>query len=244
MAQWSQPAILLKNILGLTGEPIAVKFLKEKISLPDFKLPNACRYCQMLMGARAGQRFLMTADNISCPSGAWALGFREPSANLYSGNNHASMGSFSSSTAARHTLENVPRFEMGKYKMVACCPLAEAPFKPDVVVLESSPGHLMWVALARIFENGGRHVFSTSVLHATCADVSILPFLTQKMNLSLGCGGCREATNLDESECLLGFPIKDLDTISRSLDKLNEKTIPRVRNKASYRSFNHHNPAG
>ncbi len=131
----------------------------------------------------------------------------------------------------------MPRLEMGKYQMVACCPLGQAPFEPDVVVLESAVEHLMWVTLADVFETGGRLEFSTGILQATCVDGSIIPFLEQKMHVSLGCYGCREATNLAESECVLGFPIKDLEDIVNSLQRLNERAIPRVRSKAVYQAL-------
>jgi uncharacterized protein (DUF169 family) len=149
----------------------------------------------------------------------------------------AAMGIFGSPAPAKHTLDTMPRLEMGRYKMVACCPLADAPFEPDVVVLESAPEHLMWVALALVFETGGRLEFSTAILQATCVDVTIMPFLTQRLNATLGCYGCREATDLTESECVLGFPIKDLEPIVTSLRKLNEKAIPRVRGKAVYKAL-------
>jgi uncharacterized protein (DUF169 family) len=64
-----------------------------------------------------------------------------------------------------------------------------------------------------------------------------MPFLNQKIHASLGCYGCREATNLSESECVLGFPGKDLERIVNSLKKLNEKAIPRVRGKAVYQAL-------
>ena len=95
----------------------------------------------------------------------------------------------------------------------------------------------MWVALADVFETGGRLEFSTAILQATCVDGTIIPFLKQKIHASLGCYGCREATNLSESECVLGFPIKDLEHIVNSLQKLNEKAIPRVRGKAVYKAL-------
>jgi uncharacterized protein (DUF169 family) len=57
------------------------------------------------------------------------------------------------------------------------------------------------------------------------------------MNATLGCYGCREATDLAEGEAVLGFPIKDLDTIVRSLEKLNERAIPRVRGKTVYKAL-------
>ena len=233
----AKAAVVLKEVLGLTCEPIAVKFLQWRVAIDGFVLPSERRYCQVLMGAREGRKLLLTKDNISCPAAAWALGFKEPPPKLSSGEMPASMGIFGSPAAAKHTLDTMPRLEMGKYKMVACCPLAEAPWQPDVVVIESLAEHLMWVTLALVFETGGRLEFNTAILQATCVDVTIVPFLTQKLNASLGCYGCREATDLAEGECVLGFPIKDLNTIVSSLTKLNDKAIPRVRGKAVYEAL-------
>jgi len=227
----------LQNILGLIRAPIAVKFFGNTEDLDTFEWSGPRRYCQVLMGASEGRRLLLTAESISCPAAAWALGFKGPNPKLSSGEMPASMGIFGTPAAAKHTLDTMPRLEMGRYKMVACCPLAGAPFEPDVVVLESVPEHLMWVALALVFQTGGRLEFSTAILQATCVDVTIVPFLTQRMNMSVGCYGCREATNLADSECVLGFPIKDLETIVASLGKLNEKAIPRVRGKAIYKAL-------
>ena len=237
MTHLQSSATALKHILGLAYEPIAVKFFENMVALDGFRLSSPRRYCQVLMGAREGQRLLLTADNVSCPAAAWALGFKQPPVKLSSGEMPAGMGIFGSPAAAKHTLDTMPRLKRGKYKMVACCPLGQSPFEPDVVVLESAPEHLMWVALAQVFETGGRLEFSTAILQATCVDVTIVPFLTQKLNASLGCYGCREATNLAERECVLGFPTKDLETIVSSLKKLSEKAIPRVRGKAIYKAL-------
>ncbi len=237
MMDLEKAAMVLKDILGLTYEPIAVKFFEDTATLDSFELLSERRYCQVLMGARDGKKLLLTADNISCPAAAWALGFKSPPIKLSSGEMPAGMGIFDSPTAAKNTLDTMPRLEMGKYKMVACCPLAGAPVEPDVVVVESLPEHLMWIALALVFETGGRLEFNTAILQATCVDVTITPFLNQKLNATLGCYGCREATNLADSECVLGFPARDLDGIVNSLRKLNEKAIPRVRGKAIYKAL-------
>jgi len=234
---FSGAAKVLKNILGLGHEPMAVKFFEDVVALEGFENPGKLRYCQVLMGARDGKRLLLTADNIACPAAAWALGFKEPPAKLLSGEMPAAMGIFGSPAAASHTLDTMSRLEMGRYKMVACCTLAVSPFEPDVVVIESAPEHLMWIALAKVHETGGRLDFSTAILQATCVDVTIMPFVQQRMNASLGCYGCREATDLHESESVIGFPIKDLDPIAAALSKLNEKAIPRVRGKTVYKAL-------
>ena len=232
-----EAASVMKEILGLTYEPIAVKFFETKASLAGFEMPGERRYCQVLIGAREGKKLLLTADNISCPAAAWALGFKEPPAKLSSGEMPAGMGIFGGPQAAKNTLDTMPRLEMGKYQMVACYPLGQAPFEPDIVVIESAVEHLMWIALAKVFETGGRLEFSTGILQATCVDGTIMPFLKQEIHASLGCYGCREATNLAESECVLGFPIKDLEHIVNSLQRLNERAIPRVRGKAVYQAL-------
>lgn len=225
------------EILGLKYPPIGVKFFAEIQQLEGFEIPAGRRYCQILMGAREGKKYLLTAENIACPAAAWALGFKEPPSTLSSGEMPFAMGIFASPEAVRNTLATMPRLEMGKYRMVAAFPLGESPFEPDVVVVESEPEHLMWIALAKVFRTGGRLQFNTAILQATCVDVTILPFITRKMNASLGCYGCREATSLIESECVLGFPIEDLDEIVTSLQKLNERAIPRVRGKTIYKAL-------
>lgn len=227
-------AATLKETLGLNYEPIAVKFLEKPTNLDGFDLPGRRRYCQVLMGARKGAKLLLAKDNISCPAAAWALGFDSPPLRLSSGEMPAAMGIFGSDVAAKNTLDTMPRLRMGMYNMVAVCPLSIAPYTPDVVVIESLPEHLMWVALANVYNSGGRMQFSTSILQATCVDVTIVPFLTQKLNASLGCYGCREATDMNENECVLGFPVRDLEIIIGSLKKLGEKAIPRVREKPIY----------
>ncbi|MFA5054706.1 MAG: DUF169 domain-containing protein [Dehalococcoidia bacterium] len=237
MADYRLAAGKLRDILGLKYEPVAVKFFEHEVRLEGFEKPGDRRYCQVLMGAREGQKLTLTADNIACPAAAWAFGFKEPPAKLLSGEMPAAMGIFGSPAAAVNTLSTMSRLEMGRYKMAACCPLGEAPFVPDVVVIESDVEHLMWVALALVFDTGGRLNFDTAILQATCVDCTVKPFLTQKMNATLGCYGCREATDLAENEAVLGFPIKDLDTIVISLEKLNAKAMPRVRGKTVYKAL-------
>jgi len=63
------------------------------------------------------------------------------------------------------------------------------------------------------------------------------PFVQQRMNMSIGCYGCREATDLAEGESVLGFPAKYLDEIVESLEALQEKAMPRVRGKNVYQAL-------
>lgn len=227
----------LHRVLGLRRQPVAVKFFTHEVALAGFEKPSSRRYCQILMGATLGIKSLLAADNIACPAASWALGFAEPPATLSSGEMPFKMGIFGSPQAVQNTLRSMTRLEMGRYRMVACCPLGDAPMQPDVVVIESDVEHLMWVALAYVFETGGRVSFDTAILQATCVDATIIPFVRSRLSASLGCYGCREATDLGEGETVLGFPCADLARIATALESLAAKAIPRVRLKPVYNAL-------
>ena len=234
----NQSAKRLEEILGLKRAPVAVKFVPVTEPVPEgFIAPPGRRYCQVLMEASEGKRVLLTPENAACPASAAALGFKPLPEKLQSGEMLASFGIFGSPEAGRNTIHSMPRLPFGQYRAVAACPLQDAPYEPDVVVIESFPEHLMWVALASVRQTGGRLNFSTAILQATCVDGTILPYLAQKLNASLGCYGCREATNMAENECLIGFPGKDLAGIVTELEQLAIKAMPRVRGKGIYRSL-------
>lgn len=234
----SQAAKRLTEILGLERAPVAVRFIPQGEDLPSgFVAPEGVRYCQILMKASEGERVLLTPDHIACPASASALGFKPLPEKLQNGEMLAAYGIFASPEAGQNTIRSMPRLPMGQYQAVAACPLAEAPSEPDVVVLESQPEHLMWIALASVRQTGGRLTFSTGILQATCVDGTILPFMEQKLNASLGCYGCREATDMGEAECILGFPGQDLERIAIELEELASKALPRVRGKGVYQAL-------
>ncbi len=226
----------LTEILVLSWSPVAVKFIPKGQTPPRLHAPHRRRFCQVLMEARRGEKRPLTPENVSCPAAASALGFRPLPKKLASGEMPARFDIFASAEAGRRTIESMPRLEQGKYAAVAVLPLAEAGAncEADVVVVEGLPEQLMWLALACVHETGGRLEFSTAVLQATCVDAAILPFLTGRPNASLGCYGCREATDLAAEECVMGIPSILLDTVVTNLRRLASKAIPRVRAKGAY----------
>ena len=103
---------------------------------------------------------------------------------------------------------------------MAVAPLAKAQRGlPDVIVVEGPPEALMWLALADLNRAGGaRRHGDTAVLQATCVDAVVVPHLEQRLNFSLGCYGCREATDLGRDETVLGFPAAHLDALVDALE--------------------------
>ena len=106
----------------------------------------------------------------------------------------------------------------------------------DGVVLEGRPESLMWLALADLNRVGGkRRRGDTAVLQATCVDATIIPHVEQRLSFSLGCYGCREATDMGTEETILGFPGAFLEGLVAALERLSQKAVGRSRAKAAFR---------
>jgi len=235
----SQFSVALKKVLGLKWSPIAVKLIKpdESTNAIPPKSPKRLRYCQLLMEAKSGKSATLTSGNIACPAAAAALGLMPLPEKISSGKMLKTLGLFQSEEAAAKTMAQMSRMKLGEVKAIAAAPLENAAFRPDVVIIEDRPEKIMWMNLAAIYETGGRLSFGSAVFQACCVDVTVIPYLTKNVNVSLGCYGCRDATDIADDECLVGIPMEKMDKIAASLEALAQKAMPEARNKGVYNQF-------
>lgn len=184
-------AFVLKEILGMKNEPIGVKFFIKDRPHDGFGWPSGGEFCEMLMRARSGEKTYLRFK-AACAVVAWVLRVRVPPDKL--------------------TL----RWETGAprsiYRAVAVFPLADAPFKPDVVIIDAIPEQLMQITLVPAPE--------CQIVPAIIGDTEIqcLP-VAEIWN---ACMKCHLKPDHAQGECLLCFPVKDLDKIVRSLEKLKQ----------------------
>ena len=178
----------------------------------------------------------LVPEELACPAAAAAFGFRPLPEGLACGKGLVGFGIVSEPSAGQVMFDGMTRLSNGRVKSIAACPLAVAPVLPDVVVVEGPPESLMWLALADLNVAGGsRRRADTAVLQATCVDATVIPYVERRLNFSLGCYGCREATDLGPEETVLGFPGEQLPPLLNQLSFLSEKAIPRSRSKSVYR---------
>jgi len=231
----------LVEILGIDTDPVAVFLLGPESSPPTapFKRVTGHRYCQLLMRARHGESVFLVPDELACPAAAAAFGFRPLPEGLATGKGLVGFGIVDDPDTGRRMFEGMPRLEPGRVTLIAATPLSETRSIPDVVVVEGPPEALMWLALADLNVAGGeRRRGDTAVLQATCVDATIIPYLEQRLNFSLGCYGCREATDLGPNESVLGFPGVRLEPLLAALESLANKAVGRSRAKAVFGNLN------
>lgn len=223
----------VKQILGLATSLIGVKFIFSEGKIPE-KVEKLVgyRYCQALMKARQGKHVLLNDEGIACPAAAAAFGFKLLPEGLKTGKGLVGFGIVNNETTGKRMFEGMTTLPQGKLKALYLFPLEKAEIEPDIVVVEAETEKLMWFALANLNVRGGERVeSSTAVLQATCVDATTIPFLQQKFNISMGCYGCRDATDISPNESVLGFPFKDYHAIVESIEFLNQKAIPNSRSK-------------
>jgi len=236
----------MKEILGLETEPVAVFLLGPDDARADgaFTRVRGHRFCQLLMRARRGESVMLTAGELACPAAAAAFGFRPLPEGLASGKGLVGFGIVADPGTGRTMFEGMPHLEPGRIAAIAAAPLATVRAAPDVVVVEGRPEALMWLVLADLnLAGGARRVADTAVLQATCVDATVIPFLDARLNFSLGCYGCREATDLGPDESVLGFPAASLEALLGALEHLAGKAVARSRAKVAFGNLRRGEPA-
>ena len=234
----------MKDLIGLMAYPVGVKFLGPNTEIRgavDAVSLKGHRYCQALMKARRGEHVLIDAEGISCPAAAAAFGFKPLPEGLATGKGLIGFGITTEESTGRLMFEKMPSFSQGEIKELYLFPLETATIKPDIVVIEDRVENLMWIALAYLNATGGERILSsTAILQAACVDSTIIPYKEGRMNISLGCYGCRDATDIGTDECVLGFPFEHFDWVTEFIAHLSQKAMPRSRGKNAY-SFMHDN---
>jgi len=227
------------SILTLSGSPVGVRLLPDGAEVPKgAERLQQHRYCQALMKARRGRDVVLGKEGISCPAAAAAFGFHPLPKGLQSGQGLVGFGIVSDNAVGRKMFADMPRLDLDKIAMLHLFPLEKAEYVPDLVVVEDEVEKLMWIVLSYLHAKGGERVqSSTAVLQATCVDSTIIPFLENRLNFGYGCYGCRDATDIGNSETVLGFPTPFLPLIVEHLEFLGQKAIPTSRSKKAWHTL-------
>ena len=217
---YAEIAKTLQGILNLRGSPVAVKFAKSPEGIPEGVKPieETIRHCQMISKARFdGEIFYATGDKHVCAGGGWALGLKELTKSLRSGEFYHKLGKFESWAACMRTIQQVPHVpELETYATVYA-PLEKTPFDPHVVVIVAQPREMLKLAQAPLYHLGGRIESSMSGIQSVCADATAQPYLTGRINYSLGCDGSRRFSGIENDELVMGIPAEILPEFTRAL---------------------------
>ena len=211
---------MLKKVLSLSGSPVAVKLARSKEEVPA-GIPEAkevVRHCQMVnMARKDGAIFYAPADKHQCNGGAWALGLREITPSLQSGEHYFKLGKFESMPACRRTMDRIPHLNAKETYATMYAPLEKTPFDPDIVIIVTTPRNMLKLAQATLFRLGGRISSSMAGIQSVCSDATAQPYLSGTASFSLGCDGSRKFSGIVDEEMVMGFPVEMLTELGEAI---------------------------
>jgi uncharacterized protein (DUF169 family) len=217
---YAEVARIMKEYLHLDGSPVAVKFITSEEHLPE-GVPNigeTITHCQMVNRARKdGAIFYSKKENHGCMGGSWALGLREITPTLKSGEFYYKLGKYDSWPSCKRTIDRIPHIESGSTYATAYAPLEKTPFDPTIVLIVTTPKAMLKLAQSSLYHLGGRITCNFAGIQSVCADASAQVYLTGAVNFSLGCDGSRKFSGIQEGEMVMGIPAEMLPVIIEAL---------------------------
>lgn len=217
---YAEAATVLKNTLKMSGSPVAFRFVTKKEEIPEGmqKFDKTVRHCTMVdLARREGKIFYATSDNHECNGGAWALGLRELTETLKTGEFYFKLGKFDSSASCKRTIDRVPHLNTGFTHATLYAPLEKTPFDPQVILIVASPWAMLKLSQSTLFRLGGRIQAEFAGIQSVCADTCAQTYLNGHVNFSLGCDGSRKFSGIGDAEMVMGIPVEIIPELVESL---------------------------
>ena len=217
---YAETSETLKKFLKLSGSPVAFRFVTKKEEVPPEmqELDKTMRHCAMVgLARKEGKIFFSTAGKHECNGGAWALGLRELTESLRTGDFYYKLGKFESSAACKRTIDRVPHLQTLETYATLYAPLEKTPFDPQIVLIVANPWTMLKLAQSVLFRIGGRINAEFAGIQSVCADACAQTYLNGQVNFSLGCDGSRKFSGIEDGEMVVGIPAELLPEITESL---------------------------
>ncbi len=222
-------AFKIRTMMKLRYEPVAIKLIKEGEDIPGYEKPEKqMSHCQAIMRARKGECLKLKPEDLNCHVGSSALNMTEVPAGVADGTFHYKLGGFDSPEAAVNLIADRVMVDE-KFVGEMVCPLKDADFKPDVIVIIDIPERIYWMIPLMTGKEGGKATFSAGAFQCTCEDVTAYPYVTQTPNISLGCYGCRRRTDMGSEELAAGFPYGMIGDFVERLERLDEGILQKAK---------------
>ena len=213
----------LVNNLQLDYVPVGVKIYKDTDPLPDnmsFSEKELKSYCQAIILAGEGQILLLEKEKMGCKLGTSVLGFeKEMEAYLDDGVlEKFGVGLFETEEASAETILKATYLEKGKSRAALIAPLPFFDETPPVVIFTANSEQVMWLLYAVNYEKGGRMDLPQSGgALGGCADITALPLLTGRSNITFLGLGCRIKSAIGPCDLMMGIHGHSLERIHQHI---------------------------
>lgn len=237
--------------LNLNRKPVGIKlcFTEEEYSGIKWDEPRVpLAYCVVVEKATRGRKFKVRLEHLNCDGGTTALYLEPSNNNIESGAEYFSYNLYQTQAAARRVRDGVPGLYRTGSKVfgVAVGPLEEFEITPDVVILMVNPYQTMRIQQGSLYHEGGRLETSGASMQALCAEATVQPYLTGKLNTSPLCPSTRFLAKWKDEEMAVGIPYEKFKSMVEGViatinttdkEKRKVEIIERFADKNKYLDF-------
>lgn len=217
---------LISKTFQLKYFPIGIKFVKKGGNI--FKFPRAKNrksICAFIKIAVKGAFFYLDKDSISCPGGLKWMGFPSKITETYF--YKFFLGKLekikSSPEIAEKFIDFLPKPpEEGLYGKMLFTPLKICQFKPDVVIIITTPRYAYQIIIASYLDE--YHLVKTIPICAACHGAISIPFTTGELNVSMIDPMSRELGGYKDEEILIGIPYPRFISLIKNIEKTSYNT--------------------
>lgn len=209
---YAAQAAELKEVLGLSGEPVAVTFTNDEVEDPG---NGKVQMCRALKKAAEGRSYVIDAERSACPGGTWHCGLSEP----VSGPARRGLQWFLTRgeklTASIVTFERMQQLgsppPTGLSDRIVFTPLAKAAIRPDLVIFlcnAEQACRLVW--LDTFWDGVPPH---TELIGSLCHAAVSYSLTTGNTNLNLGDWTARHMQKFDPDVLFLTVPYERMHNL-------------------------------
>lgn len=218
----------LKEVIGLTREPVGITLLFTKEDYDQYPVEEtkfATTYCVMVKRAAVdGKGIKCRLEHHRCDGATTAFALEPSTEQIESGKEYFSYKLYSSVAVARRMREGIKslhRMPVTTYGL-AIVPLKDCQVTPDVIILMTNALQSMRLVQGYEYFTGKKPVIDMGAMQGMCSELTVSPYLTGEMNVSVLCPSTRMLCKWDENDMAVGIPFELFETITRGV----EATIP------------------
>ena len=200
--------------LHLAYEPVAVTFLfttEDYDACPVQEVRAALPYCVMVKQAAVNGRAVKSrAEHHKCDDATTALALEPSTEKIESGQEYFSYGLYASTAAARRMRSGVKSLHREPVHTtgIVVQPLRTCSGTPDVVIQIVNPWQAMRFLQGSEYSNGIKPSIDMGAMQGMCSEVTVVPYLTGEMNVSVLCPSTRMLCKWSENDMAVGIPFE------------------------------------
>jgi uncharacterized protein (DUF169 family) len=227
--EFKEQSELLKKVLGLKKEPLAISFTNEEISDGQYEKTSICK---ALKRAAEGNCFVIDEKVSTCPGGSRFCGFTE----VTSGEQKRRLQRFlikgEKLTSTIVSFERMQKLTIqpptGLADRLVICPLEKTKIRPDIVLFQCNPEQACRLITLDTYWDGISP--KQQVIGSLCHSSIIYPIMTGYTNITTGDWTARKNQEFEPDILFLSVPYERIHNLMTAIPKCSagdaEAVIP------------------